>query len=365
VFQLPSDRIYIIALALALSTGWLHSPARAYDAPVTEPTAVNRDVEQIAPDLHVPKEVITPFKATRPRLILALSGGGCKAVAQIGVLRSFEKNGIAIDGIVGTSMGATVGALYCAGVSLDTIESMFLSGDLQRKMFKGLWVHMAAAPIGRVVHLVKQRPYAGLTDGKAFRKYLAGRLPDTFDELKKPFACVVTNLGDGKTEVLSKGDLPTSVRASNAVPVLARPVDIDGKIYVDGALRANLPSEVAKNMHPDLVVAVLVDSALKPISTENFRSKWRVLNRVVDIIVANSDKGLAQSTDLLIYPDVDEVPYLTSDRKLLETAIKSGELTADGAIAKIKERLAGSHHSISTTSTTNTTSNTSTTGGVH
>lgn len=334
--------VSLLSFSLCLSA-FQSLEAVAADAP--EPTAVNRDVDQIAPDLAIPKEAVTPFKGTvkasRPKLIVALSGGGCKAVAEIGVLRSLEKHGVTIDGIVGTSMGATIGAMYAAGVPLDTIESMFLSGKLQHTMFKGLWVHMAAAPVNRMVHLVKEKPLAGLTDGKAFRKYLAKRLPDRFDQLKIPFACVVTNLGDGKTEILSKGDLPTSVRASNAVPVLARPVEIDGKVYVDGALRANLPSEVAKSMHPDLVLAVLVDSALKPISTDNFKSKWRVLNRVVDIMVANSDKGLAASTDLLIYPNVDDVPYLTSDRKLLETAIKSGELTADGAIAKIKARLSG------------------------
>jgi NTE family protein len=277
---------------------------------------------------------------TRPRLVLALSGGGCKAVAEIGVLRYLEQHNIAVDAIVGTSMGATIGALYCSGMPVDKIESLFLSGELQHSMYKGIWRRIVTAPLAPLAHAVKGKPYAGLTTGKSFEKYLAKHLPPTFEQLKIPFASVVTDLVDGSTVVLTKGDLPTAVRASNCVPIMSQPVEMDDHLYVDGGLKANLPSLVAKSFNPDLVLATLVDSELKPVSKELFRSKMQVAGRVADIMLAHADKPQVANSDVLIYPKVSEVPYLTSDADILKAAIQAGEEAAHGAEHEVRERLA-------------------------
>ncbi|MBX9690869.1 MAG: patatin-like phospholipase family protein, partial [Cyanobacteria bacterium] len=87
------------------------------------------------------------FTEMRPRLVLALSGGAFKSVAQIGVLRSLEQHHIKIDGIVGTSMGATIGALYCAGVSVDEIEAMYLNNTMQNAMLKGARMSVLTRPL--------------------------------------------------------------------------------------------------------------------------------------------------------------------------------------------------------------------------
>ncbi len=319
-------------------------------APLTEATskskdlhhgAINRSADALSPPANIAVDSATAeaFKETKPRLILALSGGGCKAVAEIGVLRSFEQHGIKIDGIVGTSMGSTVGALYCAGVSVDDIEKMYLDDTMQNAMLKGAVLSVITSPIKPIAYLFKGRPYAGITSGDGYLKLLQSKLPATFSELKLPFAAVVTNLTDGETTALATGDLPRSVLASNCVPTLYRPMMLGGKLYVDGGLKANLPSTIAQGMGADIVVAALVDTAIKPVANKQFKSKKNLMMRVMDIMLANADKQQAHASDILIYPDVDFVPGMTKDREILKRGIAAGQKAADTVTSRIKAEL--------------------------
>ncbi|MFA6210412.1 MAG: patatin-like phospholipase family protein [Candidatus Obscuribacterales bacterium] len=303
--------------------------------------SINRSAEALSPpaNIAVDSAAAEAFKETKPRLILALSGGGCKAVAEIGVLRSFEQHGIKIDGIVGTSMGSTVGALYCAGVSVDDIEKMYLDDSMQNAMLKGAILSVVTRPIKPLVYVFTGRPYAGITNGKGYLELLQSKLPATFSELKIPFAAVVTNLTDGETTALATGDLPRSVLASNCVPTLYRPMMLNGKLYVDGGLKANLPSTIAQGMGADIVVAALVDTAIKPVANKQFKSKKNLLMRVMDIMLANADKQQAHASDILIYPDVDFVPGLTKDRDILKRGIAAGQKAADTVAVRIKAEL--------------------------
>lgn len=299
----------------------------------------NRNANAISPETTIGREGKDAFTAGRPRLVLALSGGACKAVAEIGVLRSMEQHHIKIDGVVGTSMGATVGALYCAGVSLDEIEAMFLDNTIQTAMLKGVHWSVITSPIASLSYIVKGRPYAGITDGKGYLKLLERKLPKSFEELKIPFAAVMTNLTDGQTVVMAHGNLPKAILASNCVPTLYRPVMIDGKLYVDGGLKANLPSNIAQSMGNDIVVAVLVDTAIAAVPNEKFKSKKALILRVMNIMMASSDKMQTLSSDTLIYPDVDFIPAFTKDPEILRRGIAAGQTAADSVAARIISEL--------------------------
>jgi len=308
--------LFTAMAAVSLSLSLPLEQARAADAlnpttGVAPTTAQTFESNEVAPNVKVSNEAKRTFRSKSPRLIVALSGGGCKAVAEIG-----------------------------AGVPLNDIEKMFISGELQENMFKGIVPRLLATPLAPVAHAMVGKPYAGLSTGESFEKFLDRRLPKTFEELKIPLGCVVTNLGDGKTEVLVKGKLSQAVLASNCVPIVCRPVEISGKLFVDGSLRANLPSEIAKSMNPDLVVSTLVDSSIKPVSTEIFRSKMQVLGRVVDILLANADKPKAADSDVLIYPDTDKIAYMTREAPLLKDGIKSGEEHAEKVAAQIERFMA-------------------------
>jgi len=330
-------------LTILITLGLLNTPLNAEAAEVekteiTERDSANRPASAISPSSPVGKGTDC-FSKTHPRLVLAFSGGAWKCVAQIGVLRSLEKHHIKVDGIVGTSMGSTIGALYCSGMPVDRIEQLFLDDTIRTAMIKGIWMAVLTKPLTPLVELFKGRPYAGITSGKGYRRLLAKNLPESFDQLKIPFAAVVTNLTDGLTTVLARGDLPTAVMASNCIPLIFKPIAIDGKLYVDGGLKANLPASIAQTMGADIVVAVLVDTAVKTVPNATFKSKRELEKRVVDVMLASSDKRQTRASDVLIYPDVDFLPAITKDRALIKRAIADGEKAADSVANKITSAL--------------------------
>jgi NTE family protein len=159
------------------------------------------------------------------RFGIALSGGGARGIAHIGVLAALEKYGIKPQIVSGTSMGAIVGVLYAAGISpeesLEIIKSKSFS-----KVAK--W------------HL----PHGGLINMERVDKVLKEKIgKDNFSALKLPFHCSVTNLNSGLAEIKTKGKLIQWVLASASIPVVFEPQIIDGQTYVDGGLLNNLPSE--------------------------------------------------------------------------------------------------------------------------
>jgi len=279
------------------------------------------------------------FAEKRPRVVLALGGGAFKSVAQIGVIKSFEEHGIPIDGVVGTSLGATIGALYCAGMTPDQIEELFISGEIQHAILSGVVVRSLLKPLAPVKHALLGKSYPGTSTGKAYLKFLDKYLPDSFKELRLPFAAVTTNLTDGHTEVLSEGQLPTVVLASSCVPMLMKPVRMNGKLYVDGGLRANLPTTIAKSLGGDLTVSVLSDKAIKPVADKKMKNAQALMLRVTDIMMAAADRPKAASSDVLIFPDTDFMPIITKDPELIHRAIAAGRRAADSVIPQIRQEL--------------------------
>jgi NTE family protein len=295
------------------------------------------------------REIHTP----RPHIVLALGGGACKSVAQIGVLRSLEKHHIRIDAIIGSSMGATIGALYCAGKSPDQIEELFINGSIPKAINPHLvlnsGVNMVLAPVTKISHVVRHKPYAGITSGGAFRKELEKELPQSFSQLRIPFAAVATDLTHGRTVVLSTGDLPRALLASSAFPRVVRPVQIGSTVYADGGVKANLPARLAQSeLGADVVIAVPVDTSIKPIKNSKLTSMNNLVGRISDIMIAALDAQQSKSSDILIYPDMDDIPLLTKDVRLLKEGIAKGEEAADKALPSIEQRIAeaadrGSH----------------------
>ncbi len=322
-----SKPVSLMAMLFVACASTFYLPATSAEGktipenPSVERGAINREASALSPATTMSAEGKDTFTETRPRLVLAFSGGAYKAVAELGVLRSLEQHHIRIDGIVGTSMGATIGALYCAGMSVDDIESMFLDNTIQHAMLKGMRWSIITRPIAPLSYIFKGSLYAGITAGKGYLRLLKQKLPASFEQLQIPFAAVVTNLTDGQTAVLADGDLPKAVLASNCVPTIYRPLMIDGKLYVDGGLKANLPSNIAQSMGADVVVAVLVDTAVRTMPNKKFKSKKELVLRVMNIMMASSDKMQTRSSDILVYPDVDFVPWITTDREILRRAI--------------------------------------------
>lgn len=166
---------------------------------------------------------------SRVKFGIALSGGGARGIAHIGVLDALEKYGIKPQIISGTSMGAIVGVFYAAGYSPRKILEIVAS----RKFHKLINWHM---------------PFSGLIDMDKVLDIMTQMIqPDDFSALKIPFYCAVTNLNSGMMEVKSKGKLFQWVLASSSIPVVFEPWVIDGQTYVDGGLLNNLPAEAIRD----------------------------------------------------------------------------------------------------------------------
>ncbi len=174
------------------------------------------------------------------RFGVALSGGGARGIAHIGVLEALEKYGIKPGVISGTSMGAIVGVFYAAGYPPQKLLEILL----KRQFHKMVNWHM---------------PFSGLIDIGKVREVMEELIgEDDFSALEKPFYCAVTNLNSGLEEVVSEGELFQWVMASASIPVIFEPQVINGQTYVDGGLLNNLPAEAIRD-HCEVLIGVHVN----------------------------------------------------------------------------------------------------------
>lgn len=283
------------------------------------------------------------YPSRRPRLGLALGGGGTRGLAHLGILKVLAREGIQIDCVAGTSMGAIIGGLYCAGVSVDTIEQMFLDKKLLRAYYTvPLPVRIAVMPVFAIPHALGYRTYEGLYRGNKFRKFLEKSLPEdcqNIENLKIPFCAVASNLVDGTAVTLNHGSLARALQASSAVPVLRKPVVYDDKLLVDGGLECNLPIDQAKELGADIVIAIDVDETFLE-RPKDFKKNWSVDNRAISMMLARIDRDELKKADIVIKPDVNGITLLSRRIKDGTRALNAGERAATDALPAIRARLA-------------------------
>ncbi|MCX7750661.1 MAG: patatin-like phospholipase family protein [Candidatus Bipolaricaulota bacterium] len=175
------------------------------------------------------------------RVGLALSAGGARGIAHVGVLQALGEAGIPVAAVAGTSVGAYVGGLFAAGVPLDEITALWEEA--------GLWQTAR--------FLLPTLPWRGWSTGEEFRRRLRGMLGDRrIEDLPIPFAAVVTDLRTGQAVALRTGDLVDAIRASISVPGLFVPAEVDGRTVIDGGVVHPLPVDVARALGAEVVVAV-------------------------------------------------------------------------------------------------------------
>lgn len=278
----------------------------------------------------------------RKTLALALGGGGVRGTAHIGVLRVLEREGIPIDYIVGNSMGAMVGGLYSAGVSVDKMEDTALRGNF-KKSYAPLAIPRALlVPLTRLIPTWPRKSYAGLVSGLRFERTLDKMIPpdkNEFKNLKIPFSAVATNLLDGKAYRINEGKVSTAIRASASISPILKPVEIGDKLFIDGAVRANLPASSARELGADVVLAVLVDEPLKKLPKKTFRSYNNVANRLTDIVLAVTDEHQLEFANIIINPDVGGISVTKDNPATIKRIIQAGEIAAMKALPEIRKQL--------------------------
>ena len=218
----------------------------------------------------------------KTKIGLALSGGGARGIAHIGVIKAFEENDIEIHAVAGASAGSIVGALFAAGKTADEMLTLVRESSLF-KIYK------------------MEIPNGGLTNLTYISDKLKEVIPeDSFNALKIPLYVAVANLITGKLEILNKGSLSRIVRASSSIPFFFKPVLINGDLYVDGGVLDNLPVDPLINTM-DVVIGVNVMPQYN-VSHRNLQNILGIANRVFDMGVWANTRTNLNRCDLTIEP---------------------------------------------------------------
>jgi NTE family protein len=192
----------------------------------------------------------------QPKIGLALGSGGARGLAHIGVIKVLEENNIPIDFIAGSSIGAMVGGFYASGLNIKELEEIALGTDW-RRIFSTL---------------LEPSFKKGLIGGEKLKTFIEQHTDrKNFETCKIPFAAVATDLKTGEIVVLDEGEMAPAIRASISIPLIFKPVEIDGRTLADGGLSAPVPAEITRKMGANIVIAVNLD---KHYYDEQWKPGW-------------------------------------------------------------------------------------------
>ena len=261
----------------------------------------------------------------QPKIGLVLSGGAARGLAHVGVLKALEEQGIRVDAIAGTSMGAVIGGLYASGYKIDELEKLALGIDWQEALSDD--PPREDIPFRRKQDdrdfLVRQKLSfrddgslglpLGVIQGQNLSLLLESLLAHSsdirdFDKLPIPFRAVATDIVNGDKVVFRKGHLPQVIRASMSIPAVFAPVEINGQLLVDGGMVDNIPVDVAREMGVDRVIVVDIGTPLRP--RKQLTTVFDILNQSTTLMTrSNSEVQLASLTpdDILIQPALSAI----------------------------------------------------------
>lgn len=277
----------------------------------------------------------------RPRIGLALGGGGSRGSAHVGVLKVLKEENIPIDLVAGTSIGSVVGGYYAAGKPVDEIEELFLKGTFTKEFTPMPYLRIATEPLELSLRLFGYKPYDGLYRGWKFRGYVKKHLGDkTIEQLKIPYGAVVTDVVSGESCRLTSGDLAVAMQASTAVPGLKKPVQIGDRLYCDGGLINNVPVNHVREMGADFVIAVDIDEELKDTPLKTFRGLGSMARQALKIQLHTFDSPNATKADVYIHPDTTGIHLVSFNKKDGQAGMEAGIAAARAAMPELKKKLA-------------------------
>jgi NTE family protein len=289
----------------------------------------------------------TVFAKKHPKIGLVLSGGGAKGFAHIGVLKALEKAGVKIDYIGGTSMGAVVGGLYASGYNATQIDSIFYNTDFNEllqdyipRSSKNFYekrndeMYAISLPFNKLKIGIPIALSKGMYNYNLLSKLTHKvRYIKDFNKLPIPFLCVATDIEKGEPVVLRSGYLAQAMLASSAFPSLFSPVEIDGKLLIDGGVVNNYPAEEVRKMGADIIIGVDVQDDLK--DRNSLKDATRILVQITNLDMIKKMKEKVKITDIYIKPDISDFGVISFDEG--REIIKKGEEAAMLQFDEIKK----------------------------
>jgi len=248
---------------------------------------------------------------------LVLGGGAARGIAHIGVLKVLKRHKIPFDIVVGTSIGSLMGAIYALGLSLKNVEDIAL---------KTTWRDLSDFVLSKT----------GFLEGRNLERIIEGLLEEkVFSDLKKELAIVATDIENGEEVIIRSGNLSRAVRASCSIPGIFIPVRINGRLLVDGGLRSTVPSETAKAMGADFIVAVDVGYCVRKGKISNI---FQVLFQSIQIIGSELNKHETKPADIVIeVPLGENIDQMAFDKAAEIIAV--GEKAAEDAMPKLLDTM--------------------------
>ena len=350
---------------------------------VTGASGQMRSGRYSAPDLDSEavrsiQDRMAEIRKTRPTVALVLSGGGAKGAAHVGALEYLEKLDIPFDLVVGTSIGGLVGGFFSLGYTPQKLDSimrnmdwpMALSDEVPReyisyaenkykekyalsfpfyyshkeymaqleqaRQFSGAAdryeeLHLGADNGISATDLVKSNLLGSLPAGMVFGQNVGNVFSSLsvgyqdrlkFSDLPIPFVCVATDMVTGTAKVWHEGKFNTALRSTMSIPGLFAPVRTDGMVLVDGGMRDNYPTDLARQLGADIIIGIDISSAYYEYSEIN-----NILDIVwtgIDMLGRDSYEENVFKTEVTIRPDIEGYGMLSFDRESIDTLIRRG-----------------------------------------
>lgn len=250
-----------------------------------------------------------------PRIGLALGGGFAHGIAHVGIIRVLEREKIPIDFITGVSAGAIVAAAYASGATTDEIAAI---GGAMR------FTDVAGWGISMMGFADSQRMVAFLR--KLMKK---GR----FEEMRIPLGVIATDLRAGKPVAFcGPGEVAPAIRASCSYPGLFRPFELDGRLYVDGAVTIEVPAQLARTMGATRVIASAMPNENETWEPHNM---FQVVSRSFQILMSEHEESWRRYSDVVLTPDVAAIPWDGFDNS--QRMIEAGERAAEEVLPRIRQ----------------------------
>lgn len=250
------------------------------------------------------------------KVALVLGGGSARGMAHIGVLKVLEREKIPIDQIIGTSMGALVGASYSVGVPISVMEEKAYKSNIN-KLLDPTIPTMGLLAGDRLEASIKE-----LIDNKGF------------SDCRIPVAVVTTDMENGEDVIHQKGDLVKVIRASCSWPGVVNPVRIDGRLLSDGGIKHSVPTMIARSLGAEYIIAVDVGFCVKIGKIENI---FQMILQSFQITGSMLNQCQASTADVIINVSLGNINQIAFDRA--REIVQKGIEAAEAKVAEIKKDL--------------------------
>ncbi|MFT3739383.1 MAG: patatin-like phospholipase family protein [Breznakibacter sp.] len=285
----------------------------------------------------------------RPTVALVLSGGGAKGFAHVGVLKVLEQEGIPIDMVVGTSIGAVVGGMYAIGYSPAEIEEMVKGEDWKLLLTDEIprtessyyirsekQRYLMSLPVNDALKI--EVPQAAMRGHNVLNLFcnLAGNVPENadFDSFPIRFACIGADVATGKEVVINKGFLPTAIYSSMAIPGVFTPILHEDHMMIDGGVVNNLPADVAKRMGADIIIGVDIRNDLY--KRDEIKSIKEILDQLITFYSIEKDSANKSYCSVLVRPDIAGYDASSFSSRAADTLINKGMAAATALLPELR-----------------------------